>query len=79
MPANDPPHNHRHWNTVWRKRAINLRKHAEGMPHGIRRDELLRKAHQIDFAIELNEWLTSRASPPDIKNSQRGQVARVDR
>jgi hypothetical protein len=28
--------------------AINLRKQAEGMPHGIRRDELLRKAGQID-------------------------------
>lgn len=27
--------------------AINLRKQAKGMPHGIRRDELLRKACQI--------------------------------
>ena len=35
--------------------AINLRKQAEGMPHGIRRDELLRKAHQIDFAVEVNQ------------------------
>ena len=35
--------------------AINLRKQAEGMPHGIRCDELLRKAHQIDFAVEVNQ------------------------
>lgn len=74
MPAKDPPHKHRHWNTVWRKKAINLRKHAEGMPDGIRRDELLRQAHKIDFAIELNEWLTSRPSLQDINNSQRVEV-----
>ena len=36
--------------------AINLRKQAEGMPDSIRRDELLRKASQIDI---LNWWLTS--------------------
>lgn len=39
--------------------AINLRKQAEGMPHGIRRDELLRKAGQIDVASQINQWLTS--------------------
>jgi len=36
--------------------AINLRKQAEGMPRGIRRDELLRKAGQIDMAAK---WLSS--------------------
>jgi hypothetical protein len=39
--------------------AISLRKQAEGMPLGIRRDELLQKAHQIDAASQVNEWLTS--------------------
>jgi hypothetical protein len=39
--------------------AINLRKQAEGMPFGIRRDELLRKAAQIDAATQINKWLTS--------------------
>jgi hypothetical protein len=39
--------------------AINLRKQAKGMPLGIRRDELLRKASQIDAAVEVNKWLTS--------------------
>jgi hypothetical protein len=36
--------------------AISFRKQAEGMPHSARRDELLRKASQIDI---LNKWLTS--------------------
>ncbi len=39
--------------------AINLRKQAEGMPFSIRRDELLRKAAQIDAATQINKWLTS--------------------
>ena len=39
--------------------AVNLRKQAEGMPLGIRRDELLRKAGQMHVAIHINEWLTS--------------------
>jgi hypothetical protein len=36
--------------------AISFRKQADGMPHSVRRDELLRKASQID---SLNGWLTS--------------------
>lgn len=39
--------------------AINLRKQAQGMPDSIRRDELLRKARQIDVAANVNKWLTS--------------------
>jgi hypothetical protein len=39
--------------------AVNLRKQAEGMPHGIRRDELLRKAGQIEVASQVNESLSS--------------------
>jgi hypothetical protein len=39
--------------------AINLRKQAEGMPLSIRRDDLLRKAAQIDAATRVNKWLTS--------------------
>jgi hypothetical protein len=39
--------------------AINLRKQAEGMPPSIRREELLRKAGQIDVAAQINRWLTS--------------------
>jgi hypothetical protein len=36
-----------------------LRKQAEGMPLSIRRDELLRKADQMDVATHMNAWLTS--------------------
>ncbi|MCP3397784.1 MULTISPECIES: hypothetical protein [unclassified Bradyrhizobium] len=39
--------------------AINLRLQAKGMPAGIRRSELLRKARQIDVAGEINNWLFS--------------------
>ena len=39
--------------------AVSLRLQAKGMPVGIRRTELLRKARQIDVAGEINEWLTS--------------------
>lgn len=39
--------------------AAMLRKQAEGMPPGIRRDELLQKARQADTALYLNQWLAS--------------------
>jgi hypothetical protein len=39
--------------------AGNLRKQAEGMPHGMRRDELLRKAGQMDVASQINNWASS--------------------
>jgi hypothetical protein len=39
--------------------AINLRKQATGMPHSIRRDELIRKADQIDVAAHINKRLSS--------------------
>ena len=46
--------------------AINLRQQAEGMPNGVRRAELLRKARQIDVAGELDGRLTSSGlQPPD--------------
>jgi hypothetical protein len=39
--------------------AINLRKQAKGMRHGVLRDELLRKANQMDIAANINKWLSS--------------------
>jgi len=39
--------------------AFNLRKQAEHLPLGIRRDELLRKAGQMDNAIQISQWVTS--------------------
>lgn len=34
--------------------AFNLRKQAEGMPAGIRRDELLRKANQAETTAQVS-------------------------
>jgi len=39
--------------------ALKLRKQAEGIPLSILRDELLRKAAQIDASAQVNKWLTS--------------------
>ncbi|MBB2738724.1 hypothetical protein ABIF44_003098 [Bradyrhizobium japonicum] len=44
--------------------AINLRLQARGMPAGVRRTELLRKARQIDVAGDINKWLTSPGLQP---------------
>jgi hypothetical protein len=49
--------------------AVNLRKQAEGMPLGIRRDELLRKAGQMVVAVHINEWLTSPGLRPPTLDS----------
>jgi len=43
--------------------AIDLRKQAEGMSPCVRRDELLRKAAQIEAAAEIKEWLISSGLP----------------
>ncbi|QAU41606.1 hypothetical protein XH86_30945 [Bradyrhizobium guangdongense] len=44
--------------------ANSLRAQAKGMPLGVRRTELLRKAKQIDVAGEMNKWLTSPGLQP---------------
>jgi hypothetical protein len=44
--------------------AIDLRKQAEGMSPGVRRDEHLRKAAQIEAAAEIKEWLISSGLRP---------------
>jgi len=44
--------------------ANSLRKQAEGMPYGIRRDELLRKASQIDVPTHINERLSFPGETP---------------
>ena len=49
--------------------AMNLRKQAEGMPHCVRRDELLRKASQIDVAAHINKRLAS----PDLPVPREGR------
>ncbi|MDN4983697.1 hypothetical protein QY049_10635 [Bradyrhizobium sp. WYCCWR 13022] len=44
--------------------ANSLRLQAKGMPFGVRRTELLRKARQIDIAAEINSWLSSPGLQP---------------
>jgi hypothetical protein len=50
--------------------AINLRKQAKGMTRGIRREELLRKASQIDVSVDVNKWLNSPSLPSTGKRSR---------
>jgi hypothetical protein len=45
----------------------NLRKQAEGMPAGIPRDDLLRKARQAETASHVLEWVSS----PGLKTPRR--------
>ena len=40
--------------------AERLRKEARGTPLGVRRDQLLRIARQIETASHVQEWLASR-------------------
>ena len=43
----------------------NLRKQAEGMPAGVARDDLLRKARQAETRVStVLEWLSSRGLRP---------------
>jgi hypothetical protein len=39
--------------------AENLRRQAQQMPPGVRRDELLRKARQAETAAHVHDWLAS--------------------
>ncbi|MGJ5175259.1 hypothetical protein ACQR16_10200 [Bradyrhizobium oligotrophicum] len=41
------------------QKACSLRSEAEQMPIGDGRAELLRKADQMDVAVQINQWLTS--------------------
>ena len=40
--------------------AERLHKEARGTPPGVRRDQLLRRARQIETASHVQEWLASR-------------------
>jgi hypothetical protein len=41
-----------------------LRKEARGTPRGVRRDQLLRRARQIETASRVREWRSSPGLPP---------------
>jgi hypothetical protein len=44
--------------------AKNLRRQAQQMPPGVRRDELLRKARQAETAARVDDWLSSPGLQP---------------
>jgi hypothetical protein len=44
--------------------AESLRKQAQEMPPGIRRDELLRKARQAETAARVDDWLAAPGLQP---------------
>ncbi|MBR1212066.1 hypothetical protein JQ641_15835 [Bradyrhizobium sp. JYMT SZCCT0180] len=39
--------------------AKRLRSEAEGIPSGVKRDDLIRRARQIEMASHINEWVSS--------------------
>jgi hypothetical protein len=44
--------------------AQRLREEAEGMPPGLVRDQLMRKARQAETASHMSDWLTSPGLQP---------------
>jgi len=44
--------------------AARLREEAKKLPHGSKREELLRKARQTETASHMSEWLTSPGLQP---------------
>jgi hypothetical protein len=49
----------------WRELAEAVKREAEKLPYGKEREELLRKARQLETASHINEWVSSPGlSPP---------------
>jgi hypothetical protein len=49
----------------WRQQAEAVKREAEKLPYGRAREELLRKASQLETASHINEWVSSPGlSPP---------------
>ncbi len=44
----------------WREQREAILDQAKTLPHGRERDELMRKARQLETASHINEWLSSR-------------------
>lgn len=46
------------------EQAERPRKEAQGTPHGVMRDKLIRQARQADTASHMQEWLSSPGLQP---------------
>jgi hypothetical protein len=44
--------------------ATRLRKEAQGTPHGIERERLMRRARQAETGSHMSEWLSSPGLQP---------------
>ncbi len=51
----------------WQEQAEAFTAEAAKLPHGKERDELLRKARQLETASHMNEWLSSPELKPPTK------------
>ena len=43
----------------WHEQAEAFRREAERLPYGKNREDLLRKARQLETASHINEWVSS--------------------
>jgi hypothetical protein len=43
----------------WHEQAERCKREAEKLPYGRAREELLRKARQLETASRINEWVSS--------------------
>jgi len=48
----------------WQEQAELLTREAERLPYGKEREDLLRKARQLDTASHINQWLSSPGLQP---------------
>lgn len=53
----------------WQKIADETRDQARDMPPCRERDDLLKKARQLDVAVNLNNWLASEPGSRDSKSA----------
>jgi hypothetical protein len=48
----------------WRQQSEAAQQEAEKLPHGKKREALVRKARQLQTASQINQWLSSPALQP---------------
>ncbi len=54
----------------WKRLADDTRAEAESLPHGRARDAMLKRAHQLETACHVNEWISSPGLRPPVELSK---------